>query len=388
MSRGVTLTLIALALFAGAGAPHAQQTPPKKPAPNVDKLKGDLNSVRNKANTINRELSKTKKAVRNVRGDIREIDGRLDKLETDLEVTTNRLSISRQRQKDTASALELATETLDRTREQVRQRLRWMYMHGEQNVASVLVGSQSIGDFASRGFLLQKIAQADRKLFNSYTQAEADVRRKKARADALVVEISGLKQSQQQQQGQLEETREDKAYVLNDLRQKQSQLEKLARQLDEEENAIQARIQAYYRSIQGPAGTPPTRYTGGRLARPVNGRQTSGYGMRHHPILKRNRMHTGIDFGARTGTPIMAAADGVVIAATYMNGYGNTVMVDHGGGISTLYAHCSRLNVSQGAKVKRGQKIAAVGSTGLSTGPHLHFEVRKNGKPVNPSGYL
>lgn len=97
-------------------------------------------------------------------------------------------------------------------------------------------------------------------------------------------------------------------------------------------------------------------------------------------------MHTGIDIAAASGTPIKASGDGRVVSASYRNGYGNTVIIDHGGGVTTLYAHCSKLYVKAGQSVKQGEKIAAVGSTGLSTGPHVHWEVRINGKPVNPRG--
>ena len=107
-----------------------------------------------------------------------------------------------------------------------------------------------------------------------------------------------------------------------------------------------------------------------------------------HPILKYRRMHKGADIGARSGTPIRAAADGVVITSTTMRGYGKVIVLAHGGGISTLYAHCSALLKGNGARVKRGEVIARVGSTGLSTGPHLHFEVHVNGKAVNPAGWL
>jgi murein DD-endopeptidase MepM/ murein hydrolase activator NlpD len=115
---------------------------------------------------------------------------------------------------------------------------------------------------------------------------------------------------------------------------------------------------------------------------------TSGFGMRYHPILHITRLHAGVDFGAPIGTTIHAAADGVVIATRQMRSAGNVVMIDHGGGLSTVYMHCSRFLVAPGQRVSRGDPIAAVGNTGLSTGPHLHFEVRINGQPVNPLGKL
>jgi murein DD-endopeptidase MepM/ murein hydrolase activator NlpD len=121
---------------------------------------------------------------------------------------------------------------------------------------------------------------------------------------------------------------------------------------------------------------------------PVNGTVTSGYGYRIHPILGKRILHTGIDIAAASGTSIWAADGGTVIYATWVSGYGNTVAIDHGGGISTLYAHQSSMAVSYGQKVKKGQVVGYVGSTGYSTGPHLHFEVRVNGTPVDPMGYL
>ncbi len=126
----------------------------------------------------------------------------------------------------------------------------------------------------------------------------------------------------------------------------------------------------------------------GKFIRPVDGRITSNFGYRMHPILGKRKMHTGLDMGSPSGTPIKAAAGGVVIYAARYGGYGNCVMIDHGDGVVSLYGHCSSLAVSNGQKVNQGETIAYVGSTGLSTGPHLHFEVRKNGVPTNPSGIL
>ncbi len=149
--------------------------------------------------------------------------------------------------------------------------------------------------------------------------------------------------------------------------------------LAREEGSIKAKIQA----ASKPAGTKP-----GRLVRPVPGAISSGYGMRVHPILGTQRMHTGVDMNAAQGDRIKSAAAGTVIFAGLKGGYGNTVMVDHGGGMVTLYAHQSRIGVSVGQKVKAGETIGYIGSTGLSTGPHLHFEVRINGNAVDPAKYI
>lgn len=121
---------------------------------------------------------------------------------------------------------------------------------------------------------------------------------------------------------------------------------------------------------------------------PVVAKRTSGFGWRHHPILKKQKFHNGLDMGAPTGTPIVAAGDGVVEFAGWNSGYGNLVRIDHGKGLSTRYGHQSKLFVVAGQRVRAGQKIGLVGSTGMSTGPHLHFEVRENGVPVHPGKYL
>ena len=132
----------------------------------------------------------------------------------------------------------------------------------------------------------------------------------------------------------------------------------------------------------------PAKAGGGVLSWPVVGEVTSGFGYRVHPIFNVRRMHTGVDIDADMGAPIKASDAGVVVSAGWQGGYGKCIVITHGGGLATLYGHASELLVAAGDTVKRGEVIGKVGSTGYSTGPHLHFEVRVNGSPVDPLGYL
>jgi murein DD-endopeptidase MepM/ murein hydrolase activator NlpD len=174
-----------------------------------------------------------------------------------------------------------------------------------------------------------------------------------------------------------------KNYFLRQLNRQERELEAAIDQELEESRRLETRI----RDIQRGSNK---KFVGGAFLWPIDGtcRISSPFGNRFHPVLKKKKMHTGIDIAARTGTRIDAAANGTVILAGWFGGYGKTVIIDHGGGKSTLYGHTSALFVNEGDEVKKGQKIAEVGSTGLSTGPHCHFEVREHGTPVNPMNYV
>jgi len=354
---------------------------------NVGQLRSHLRDIKNKKSTLRKKLRETTHQVNVVRGDIHEVDARLTHVENQLEDTTDRLEKGRREQKTVAVQLVDATKRFELTKQQVRARLRWMYVHGETSVLSVFTGASSVGDIASREYLMERIAKKDRELFENYKSQREEIATKKRRQDQLVVEIRGLVDTQKHQQVSLEGVRGEKQQILKGLQAKQGELKEMLSQFEQDERQIQSQIEEFMRSqtshghVEGPAPK-------GRFGRPSNGHLSSGFGMRYHPILHIRRMHTGVDFGAPYGSPIFAANDGIVIAAQQMRGYGNVVIIDHGGGISTVYGHCSRILVGNGQHVRRGQRIANVGSTGLSTGPHLHFEVRIKGKPVNPMRYL
>jgi len=161
-----------------------------------------------------------------------------------------------------------------------------------------------------------------------------------------------------------------------------------AKALDDLE-AMSKQLETIIRNLQVNTSDQPRRGSG-KFTWPAPGysRITSPFGYRLHPILKQNRLHTGMDIGAPTGAKVVAGEEGTVIHVGSLTGFGNTIIIDHGGGYSTLYAHLSAYSVSKGQEVKKGETIGKVGSTGWATGPHLHFEVRVNGTPVKPDDYL
>lgn len=350
-------------------------------------LRKDLRELREKRRALQRELRSTRRQANAVLEDIARVDARLESVSDALEQTTNRLQSSRSEQSRLKVELAEAQKQLAETEVQVRARLRQLYKQGQPTILSVFAGTSNPGDIPARAYLSRRIAEQDKRLFDGYRALTARIAARKQRQDQLVTEVAGLARRQQAQQNDLEDAKDEKSAALNSLRSKQRELQRMIAQFEQDERDIASEIAAFARRTNNGASLNLPLFRG-RFIRPVNARITSGYGMRFHPILRRNRLHAGIDFGAPTGTPIRAAADGVVILAQRKGGYGNTVVIEHGGGVQTLYAHCSRMLVGPGARVRQGQVIARVGSTGLSTGPHLHFEIRINGRPVNPMGRI
>jgi murein DD-endopeptidase MepM/ murein hydrolase activator NlpD len=365
-------------------APVAQS---KKRSTSVTALRGNLKKIKTKKGAVAHEINKTKNQVKKVKGDLQEVDNRLSQVQVALEETTDKLEVGKKEQQTLSERLEIAKQELSDTKEQVRRRLRWYYVHGQESNLSLLVGSKSTGDLATWKDLMERVAAKDREVFTKYRDLHLEVATKKARQDRLVVHIRGLVDTQKHQKVQLDGVRSEKVEILSDLRQRQAELQKILRQLEADEAAIGNQIEAYLRA-QRKSGKSIGKAPTGRFMKPTGGHVTSSYGYRFHPILKVRKLHAGVDFSGAPGAPIWAANSGVVIAAQRMRGYGNVVIIDHGGGVTTTYGHCSRLFVSRGQRVQRGARIASVGSTGLATGPHLHFEIRINGKTVNPMGYL
>lgn len=365
------------------------QTPAPKPASTgqkVKSLKTDLKSVKDKKADAAKKLKDVRGKMRVVKGTLSDVNGRIERIEGELATTAHQLTDSRSEQKKLSQELVVLDAKLKTRTEEARRRLKVMRIRGQATFLSAITGSRNMGELASRRYLFERVAKKDKQLFDDVKAIQERVTQRKKRQDVLVKQVASLLDRQKGQQHDLKESRADQQVLLTQLRGKEGDLKKLIAQLNAEEDQIERTIAAFMRKPENTAGLSRPS---GRLMMPISGgRLGSKFGMRMHPILKYVRMHKGVDIGARTGTPILAAADGVVITSTTMRGYGNVIVLAHGGGVSTLYAHCSALLKGTGARVKRGEKIALVGSTGLSTSPHLHFEVHVNGKAVNPASWL
>ncbi|AIE84058.1 peptidase M23B [Fimbriimonas ginsengisoli Gsoil 348] len=383
--------LAALVLSAGLSAPVAAQSHRRKghrhsSGKSAGQLKNKLHQMRSQRAAIRKQLRQTKHQSHVVAEDLHVVDARLERIVDELDRTTKRLSDSRAEQRELATRLAAATKRLEQVKGQVRRRIADMYMRRQTTFLSALAGTRSVNDLLTRQQILEAIAKYDHQLFVEYRSLRQEIDRKKRRQDELVASIRGLRSDQIRQQGNLRDTREEKGQVLESLRAKQGELQRMLAQYDADMSSIESEIAAFARRVRRPGEKQLPAQFIGRFLKPAHGPITSGFGMRYHPILHFTRPHNGIDIGAPAGSPIVAAADGEVIKAGYSRSFGNMVIIAHGGGLSTVYAHASRLYVSTGQSVRRGQQIAAVGSTGLAKGPHLHWEVHVGKRAVNPMG--
>ncbi len=232
----------------------------------------------------------------------------------------------------------------------------------------------------------RRIVKRVQRLRNQLEVKSQQLAEEKAKADRATEEAQAARDEIASLRSQIEPARAEAAQqqaaeqsAIEDIQARKTEFESELAALQAASDSISARL----RALGSGPGAP-----GSCQARPVPGPITSGFGPRMHPILGYSRMHSGADMSAGSGTPIQSCRAGTVVIAGGQGGYGNTVVVDHGGGMATLYAHQSSLNTSVGASVAAGDVIGYVGSTGMSTGPHLHFEVRLSGNPVDPAPYL
>ncbi|MCL5037133.1 MAG: peptidoglycan DD-metalloendopeptidase family protein [Chloroflexi bacterium] len=304
--------------------------------------------------------------------------------------TLDSLTVQVRDTEDQLSVIKLNMKILDdqmsHQQRMLSGRLRDIYENGELDYIACILESENFADFLNRTEFLSRIVRSDYNLIRDLQEKTAEYEAEQRRRQQTLQRLDQTRMDYDQKATELSSLESRRRGLLNSVsyeRRKVNRyvifLENLSKQ---EEEDLQQIIRLAQRSGK-------VRYQAvGAFTWPVSGPLTSAFGYRNHPILGRVIMHTGIDIGVGWGTPVRAAAGGLVIYSGWYGGYGYTVIIDHGGSCSTLYAHLSSLYVSKGTTVERGQTVAAVGSTGRSTGPHLHFEVRENGTPIDPRGKL
>jgi len=343
----------------------------------LDELNQKMNQQQNNWNNASRAEKSIMGQVQDIEKDVNQTQQDISTLEGKVSYLQSSIGILEKQIKSQQKDLEKQTELLG-------DRLVVIYEEGDSSYLEVLLGATDIKDFITRFDMLSTIVEQDRDMIDSINSKKKDLDTKIANLQVQKNELEAAQGIQEEKQIALSDKLDQKKDVLDGVKNEKAKYAQAIAELEQASQEAEAMIRRLQGNGQGSSiGT-------GSYTWPTPGYRsiTSPYGMRYHPILKTNKLHTGIDIGAPSGAKIVAADGGTVIFSGWFGAYGNAIIIDHGAGISTLYGHQSQLLVSQGQTVVKGQTIGKVGSTGWSTGPHLHFEVRKNGTPVNPRGYV
>lgn len=352
----------------------------------------DLMDLQNRKNELNNQITEANEQVENIQIELTDTLKQIDNLDQKIETYQGQVDELNEKLETLQNQIKTAEEKLTNLennykiqRKTFQNRIVAQYEAGDVQYLDVLLSSNTLSEFISNYYLIGEIAKYDRNLLDNI--------------DRQKNEIEKIKTTLTEREKNLKTVKENKEKTATALENAKVIKNSYAKQLTDSEKETQAKIAEYKRELDNLEAQIVTitsikvgeDYVGGEFAWPAPGYSTitSKYGMRVHPILKTHRVHSGTDIAMPMGAYIIAANDGVVTKAGYSStGYGNMVLIDHGGGVSTLYGHGSEILVQTGQTVKRGDIIMKAGSTGWSTGPHLHFEVRINGQHVDSLPYI
>ena len=353
----------------------------------MENLETQKEEVENRIEETNDTLEYVQEELSSTLMRVQEIEDKVIEYEEDILALGEQMTELQASIDDATAKLQIATMDYEEKKKILAERLVSMYEAGDVSYLDVLLKSKSLTDFISRYYVIEEMADYDQYLINQVKIEKENIETTRKKLENEQTEIKIVK-------ARAEQT----SVVLNNMRTMQ---QNYVNQLSEGEKTLQEQITAYKKEqaeIEAQILLATNRidaelqFTGGEMLWPVAASGTyitSGYGVREHPIQGVVKEHTGIDIGnAPTGTPVVAAADGVVTYAGWLGGYGNCVMISHGNGVVTLYGHGNKVLTSVDTQVKQGDVIMELGSTGNSTGPHCHFEVRINGNYTNPLNFV
>lgn len=389
------LVLLAIALLLTGSAAGSLQDRQEEIQDKIAKLRQKVAAANERESVLTQEISSVTAKIRSLEGDVQRASARLDTIADELAVHKNRLALLTQIYQLQTERLELLKRQFAAAERRLHRRIVAIYQEEDPSAVDVLLNARGFADMLDQLDYLNEIGEQDRSIALQVASAKRQMARARARTNGLRKDVSQTAKAVEVRlnaelevrnqlvsvQEELAGARATKQRTLTTVQTSEKEFLEEAAALEQASRELAARIQA----AQG-AAVAPSVGTGGVSAQgltwPVSGTLTSTFGPRW------GSMHEGIDIAAPGGTPIVASASGTVILAGWLGGYGNLVVIDHGGGLSTAYAHQSSIAVGVGQAVSQGQVVGYVGSTGHSTGNHLHFEVRVNGAAVDPLGYL
>ena len=353
----------------------------------IEEIKDDISDVKSKIKNLEKSKS-------NLQSYINQLDDEAAALAVEMQDMENQIE---EKQADIAvqeEELAKAQATADEQYENMKIRIQYMYENGTVSFLEALLTAKSLSEVLNRIDYIAQMSLYDRNMMDEYIATRDSISEYKAQLELEEQELQLLSDGLQEQKAAVDllietKTKEIAQYqsqineANSDAKDYQAQLLKQEKALEEVENAIAAAAAAAAGANDGDGGA-----SGFLWPCPASRRITSYFGPRKAPVAGASTYHKGIDVGASTGSAIVASASGVVTTSTYSRSAGNYIVISHGGGMSTVYMHCSALYVTVGEQVNKGDTIAAVGSTGYSTGPHLHFGIIKNGSYVDPLGYV
>ena len=379
-------------------------------AASKSELKSRLAQIKEHKAEIERNLESYKADQAEYAGQIGTLNNKIALTEEEIDATQDILDELDANIAQTEQELEETTQELENKKELFATRIRVMYENGDTSYMDVLLNSENFSDMLSNMEIVSQIMDYDKGVVAEYTALKESIEQMKAELESDRADKQDYMDSLEDRKEELESDRADLKKLLAKLENDIEYAEKTARQMQADEDKVNAEIEelsrqeaeaarkaaeaakkaAQSKSASSSTSTSTVRASGSMVwPCPSYNYISSNYGYRTHPITgKVSSFHKGIDIAASSGNPVLAAASGTVVKSYMSSSYGNYIVISHGGGLMTAYAHLSRRLVSVGDTVSAGQQIGKVGSTGNSTGPHLHFEVYVNGSTVNPMNYV
>ena len=378
----IVLTIYCINIYAQAENTIQTETKEKKPLEELqvenEELQKEIEENINKLEVVQEEL--TQNLVQ-----IQELDSEIANSEQSLSALNEEIENIDKKIKEIELEIKEKQKEYDTQKRLTDERMLTICEQGELQYLDVLLGSTSIVDFISNYFLVSEIYENDIQLLEKTNKQKKEIEQKSEELEKEKQVLNEKKKEQQKDAQILENTKTARQIQITKLSEEEQNIQL---QIDEYKKQVTT-IEDEIRSLVGIISFGED-YVGEKMIWPIPGhtRITSKFGMRTHPITGLYRLHTGTDVGAPIGTDFLAMASGIVVKAEYNLAYGNMVIIDHGGGVQTLYAHGSEIMVKIGQTVKQGDPVLKVGSTGYSTGPHAHFEIRIEGNPVDPLNYV